>query len=132
MHEIITTFAILIIPIGVALHLAHNMQHLFNEGPIVIPATMRLLQNLGIGTSLSLNWNPAPLFGMETVFMLQMVILLIGMVLAFLFLYRVLKKVGKPLCQTYKTAAAMSFYALVVVLSSIYMLGLPMNSRHMH
>ena len=131
-HEIITTFAFVFIPIGVALHLAHNMQHLFNEGPIVIPATMRLLQNLGIGTSLSLNWNPAPLFGMETVFMLQMVTLLTGMVLSFLFLYRVLRKVGKPLCQTYKTAAAMSFYALVVVLSSIYMLGLPMNSRHMH
>jgi polyferredoxin len=131
-REIITTFAFVFIPIGVALHLAHNMQHLFNEGPIVLPATMRLLQDLGIGTSLSLNWNPAPLLGMETIFMLQMITLITGMVLSFLFLYRVLKKVGKPLCQTYKTAAAMSFYALVVVLSSIYMLGLPMDGRHVH
>jgi hypothetical protein len=55
-----------------------------------------------------------------------------GMVLSFLFLYRVLKKVEKPLCKNYKTAAAMSFYALVVVLSSIYMLGLPMDGRHVH
>jgi polyferredoxin len=131
-REIITSFAFVFIPLGISLHLAHNMLHLFNEGPIILPATLRLLQGFGIGTSWALNWNPAPLLGMGTIFMLQMGTLIVGMILSFMFLHRVLKKYRKPLAHTCGTAAAMTAYALVIVLSGIYMLGLPMNGRHIH
>ncbi|GBE00440.1 putative electron transport protein YccM [bacterium BMS3Abin07] len=131
-NDLATTFAFVFIPLGIALHLAHNMQHLFIEGPIAVPATIRLLQHLGIGTSLQINWNPSPLMGIESIFFLQMTILIAGLAFSIVFLYRTLRRFRRPLNHIYKTATVMIVYALVVSLTSIYMLGLPMNGRHIH
>jgi hypothetical protein len=130
--DLVTQFAFLFIPLGVGLHFAHNIQHLLLESPIAIPATVRFLHNLGIGTSLSVNWNPAPLIGLEPIFFIQMAILLGGFVFTLYVLFRLLKRFQKPLYHIYKMTFAMSFYAIVVVLSAIYMLGLPMSGRHVH
>jgi ferredoxin len=131
-RDIVTPFAFLFIPLGVGLHFAHNIQHLLLESPIALPATIRFLQNLGIGTSLSVNWNPAPLLGLQPIFIIQMAILLGGFGFTLYVLYRLLKHFQKPLYHIYKMTVAMSLYAIVVVISAIYMLGLPMSGRHVH
>jgi hypothetical protein len=125
-------FAFLFIPLGIGLHFAHNIQHLLIESPIAIPATIRFLQNIGIGTSLSLNWNPSPLLGLQPIFFIQMTILLGGFIFTLYVLYRLLRRFRKPLYHVYKMTFAMSLYAIVIVLSAIYMLGLPMSGRHVH
>jgi hypothetical protein len=130
--DLVTQFAFLFIPLGVGLHFAHNIQHLLLESPIAIPATVRFLHNLGIGTSLSVNWNPSPLLGLQPIFFIQMGILLGGFGFTLYVIYRLLKRFQKPLYHIYKMTFAMSFYAIVVVLSAIYMLGLPMSGRHVH
>lgn len=132
MQDLVTQFAFLFIPLGVGLHFAHNIQHLLIESPIAVPATVRFLQNLGIGTSLTVNWNPAPLLGLEPIFFIQMGILLIGFGFTLYVLYRLLKRYKKPLRHVYKMTLAMSLYAIVIVLSAVYMLGLPMSGRHVH
>jgi ferredoxin len=131
-HDLVKDFAFLFIPMGVGLHFAHNIQHLLLESPIALPATIRFLQNIGIGASLSPNWNPSPLLGLETIFFIQMGILTTGFVFTLYVLFRLLKRYQKPLYHMYKMTLAMSLYALVIVLSSIYMLGLPMSGRHVH
>ncbi len=130
--SLVTEFAFLFIPLGIALHFAHNIQHLLLEGPIAVPATIRFFQNIGIGTSLSINWNPPPLMGLEPIFFIQMSIIAIGFGFTMFVLYRLLRRFHRPFNHVYKMTLAMSFYALVVVLSSIYMLGLPMSGRHVH
>ena len=125
-------FAFLFIPLGVGLHFAHNIQHLLIESPIALPTTIRFLQNIGIGTSLSVNWNPSPLLGLQPIFFIQMTILIIGFAFTLYVLYRLLKRFHKPLYHAYKMTFAMSLYAIVVVLSAVYMLGLPMSGRHIH
>ncbi len=130
--DIVRNFAFLFIPLGIGLHFAHNIQHLLIESPIAIPATIRFFQNLGIGTSLSLNWNPSPLIGLQPIFYIQMIILIGGLFFTLYILYRMLRRYQKPLYHIYKMTLAMSFYAIVVVLSAIYMLGLPMSGRHVH
>lgn len=129
---LITEFAFLFIPLGIALHFAHNIQHLLLEGPVAVPATVSFLQTLGIKTPLSLNWNPPPLMGLEPVFFIQMTILVAGFGFTMFVLYRLLRRFHRPFKHIYKMTIAMSFYAIVVLLSSIYMLGLPMNGRHVH
>jgi hypothetical protein len=129
---LVTEFAFLFIPLGIALHFAHNVQHLLLESPIAVPATLRFLQNIGVGKSFSINWNPLPIIGLEPIFFLQMSILVAGFGFTLLVLYRLLKRFKKPLTHIYKMAVVMSLYALVVVLTSIYMLGLPMGGRHIH
>jgi ferredoxin len=132
MQDLVTQFAFISIPLGVGLHFAHNIQHLLIESPIAVPATVRFLQNLGIGTSLSVNWNPAPLLGLEPIFFIQMGILLAGFGFTLYVLYCLLKRYKKPLRHVYKMTLAMSLYAIVIVLSAAYMLGLPMSGRHVH
>jgi ferredoxin len=131
-RSLVTEFAFLFIPLGVGLHFAHNIQHLLIESPIAIPATVRLLQNIGVGMSLPVNWNPSPLLELKTIFLIQMSILALGFTLSLYALYRFLRRYQKPIRHVYKMTLAMSLYALIIVLSGIYMLGLPMAGRHIH
>jgi polyferredoxin len=131
-QDLVKQFAFLFIPLGVGLHFAHNIQHLLMESPKAVPATIRFLQNIGIGTSLSVNWNPSPLLELQPIFFIQMSILIGGFGFTLYILYRLLKHFQKPLYHAYKMTIAMSLYALVIVLSAVYMLGLPMSGRHVH
>jgi ferredoxin len=131
-RDLITQFAFLFIPLGVGLHFAHNVQHLLLESPIAVPATIRFLQSIGIGDSLAVNWNPSPLLGVQPIFFIQVSILLIGFLFTIYVIYRLLIRFKRPLYHLYKMTFAMSLYAIVVVLASIYMLGLPMSGRHIH
>jgi hypothetical protein len=130
--DIVIKFAFIFIPLGVGLHFAHNIQHLLLESPIVIPATVRFLQDLGVGESLAVNWNPSPWIGLKPVFFIQMSILITSLLFTLYLLYRLLGRLKKPLSHIYKMSLAMSIYALIIVISAIYMLGLPMSGRHVH
>jgi len=129
---LMTNFALVFIPLGISLHLAHNLQHLLLEGPEALPVTLRALEAMGLNTASLINWNPLPFLGLKPLFVIQMGILGGGLALTLLILYRLLKRLDLPLGHLYKMTAAMSFYAIFVVLSSIYMLGLPMSARHVH
>jgi polyferredoxin len=129
---LVTDLAFLFIPLGIALHFAHNIQHLLLESPVAVPATLRFFQNLGIATALSPNWNPLPVMGLGPIFFIQIGIIAAGFIFTFFIMYRLLRRFQKPINHIYKMAIVMSLYALVIVLSSIYMLGLPMGGRHVH
>jgi ferredoxin len=131
-NGLVRDFALVFIPVGIAIHLAHNVQHMFLEGTVVVPATLRFLQNMGIGTSLFINYNSSPLVGAETLFFVQMAILIAGLFLTLFILYKLLRSLDLPFGHIYKMTAAMSLYAMVVILTSIYMIGLPMSGRHIH
>jgi hypothetical protein len=130
--DLVVDFAFVYIPLGVSLHLAHNLQHLFMEGPVAVPATIRLLQEAGIGTSWFVNWNPQSLFGAKALFVLQMATIGAGLGVTLYSLQQVLRRLGAPLQNLYKMASVTALYALVVILSNIYLLGLPMSGRHLH
>lgn len=129
---LVSRLAFLFVPLGIAIHLAHNIQHLLLEGSIAVPATLRMIQSLGILSSLSPDWNPLPVLGTEPIFYIQMGTIIAGFIFTFFILYRLLIGFHRPVKQIYKVAFVMSLYALVVVLSGIYMLGLPMSGRHIH
>jgi hypothetical protein len=131
-RDLVVDFAFVYIPLGVSLHLAHNLQHLFMEGPVAVPATIRLLQEAGIGDSWFVNWNPQALFGARALFALQMVTIGAGLGVTLYSLRQVLRRLGAPLGSLYKMASVTALYALVVILSNIYLLGLPMSGRHVH
>ncbi|MGD8352463.1 MAG: 4Fe-4S binding protein, partial [Nitrospirota bacterium] len=131
-RDLVVDFAFIYIPLGVSLHLAHNLQHLFMEGPVAVPATIRLLQEAGVGASWFVNWNPQALFGAKALFALQMAIVGAGLGVTLYSLHQVLRRLGAPLGSLYKMASVAALYALVVILSNIYLLGLPMSGRHVH
>jgi hypothetical protein len=61
-----------------------------------------------------------------------MAVIVAAFAFTFYVLYRVLGRLRLPWRQLYKMTVVMSLYALVVVLTSVYVLGLPMSGRHMH
>jgi hypothetical protein len=61
-----------------------------------------------------------------------MTIIIAGLCLTLFILYRLLRRFNKPLNHVFKMSLVMSLYALGIVLSGIYMLGLPMSGRHVH
>jgi hypothetical protein len=132
LQGLVTQFAFIFIPLGVGLHLAHNLQHLLLEGPVAMPATVRFLQSLGMGSSLFVNWNLPPILELGSLFFTQMAVIVAAFGFTFYVLYRVLGRLHLPWRQLYRMTVVMSLYALVVVLTSIYMLGLPMSGRHIH
>ncbi len=129
--NVLSDFAIVFIPIGISLHLAHNIQHLLMEGAIAIPATLRVLDGMGINQSF-INWNPIPPLGFETLFIIQMGIIISGFIFTKWLLYKKLRQHKEPLADLYKYSTAMSLYAITVIVSIIYVLGLPMSGRHVH
>ncbi len=129
---LVAEFAFVFIPLGISLHLAHNVQHLLIEGPVAVPATLRALEGAGIGTASLINWNPLPVLGLKPLFFIQAGIIGGGMVLTLSILYRFLRRLDAPPGHLCRMTAAMSVYAIVVVLASIYVLGLPMSGRHIH
>ena len=130
--DIIKRFAFVFIPLGVSLHFAHNIQHLLVEGPIAVPVTLRLLNSVGSWSPFFINWNPLPLLGFKSIFFVQMGIIVAGFLFTLIILYRRLRRYKGSYSALFKLTTAMTLYAVVVVLSSIYMLGLPMNGRHIH
>lgn len=131
-NDIVTEFALIFIPVGISIHLAHNIQHLLIEGPMAVPATLRFIENLLGGSSFFVNWNPAPIVGLKPLFFIQMTVIIAGFFFTLFILYRFLRRFAAPIRHIYKMMTAMSLYALVIILSGIYMLGLPMSSRHIH
>jgi polyferredoxin len=130
--DIMKRFAFAFIPLGVSIHLAHNVQHLMIEAPVALPATMRLINTWIPSLLLPVNWNPMPMLGLSSIFFIQMGIIVMGLFFTLWVLYTMLKKLDITMKAVYSTAFAMALYAFTVIISASYLLGLPMNGRHIH
>ncbi len=129
---LLKNFAFTFIPLGIGLHLAHNLRHLFVEGPVAVPATVRLLQKAGVFDTGFMNWNPLPLLGGSLMFFLQIVTVITGFVFTLYLLCRVMKRLHISTQGLLKTVFVMTLYAVMTVSITFYMIGLPMNGRHVH
>jgi polyferredoxin len=132
LREIFTVFGYMFVPIGLSMHLAHNLHHLFDEGPGIVPVIQRTLNRF---TPLSAGvpaWNLPPLLPHEVVYWMQM--------LLFTGFYGVSLYAGTQLARrhfsnaetTFRAAAPMVLASLVLVLLNVYVLSQPMSARHTH
>ena len=128
--KIFICFSYMFIPIGISMHLAHNISHLLTEGQKVIPATQRALNkylNMGLGEP---NWSLAPFMGNEAVFWFQMFILIL---LNYFSLYAGYRIAVKHFPNTViKAFIPMMLIAFGFMLMNAYILGQPMALRHTH
>ncbi|MFI5294306.1 MAG: 4Fe-4S binding protein [Thermodesulfovibrionales bacterium] len=117
-------FAYMFIPVGLSMHLAHNMNHLFKEGPEIVPAVERLM-NFG-----SPDWSVMPLMGQESIFWLQMGIFLVMNIFSLYAGYRIaVKYYGDKALRAFIPMACLAVLFMVI---NAYILGQPMSMRHHH
>jgi hypothetical protein len=121
-------FAYMFIPVGLSMHLAHNINHLINEGPAIVPAVERFTNTLaGAGSP---DWSVTPLMGNETIFWLQMAIFLVMNIFSLYAGYRIaVKHYGDKALRAFIPMALLAVSLLVL---NAYILGQPMSMRHHH
>ncbi|MCL5237602.1 MAG: 4Fe-4S binding protein [Nitrospirae bacterium] len=123
-------FAYMFIPVGLSMHLAHNISHLFKEGPGIIPAAQRVLNDyagLKLGEP---EWNAAPLMGPESIFWLQMLILIALNLFSLYAGYRIAARYyGDKALRAFIPMAALAVFFMII---NTFILGQPMALRHTH
>jgi polyferredoxin len=123
-------FGYMFIPIGLAAHLSHNLLHLMEEAPMVIPVlqkTVNAYTPFFLGRP---NWRIQPLMGLDAVYWLQMA--------TFLFLFAYTLMAGYRIaCQVYtngqvalRAVSPMVLLALGFALLNVFLLSQGMAPRH--
>ncbi|MEW6115450.1 MAG: 4Fe-4S binding protein [Nitrospirota bacterium] len=123
-------FAYMFIPVGLAMHLAHNISHLFKEGPGIIPAIQRVLITYTGLEMAEPDWNVVPLMGNESIFWLQMAILMILNIFSLYAGYRIaVRHYGDKALRAFIPMAVLAVFFMMV---NAFILGQPMTLRHTH
>ena len=132
LREIVTVFGYMFIPIGLSMHLAHNLHHLLDEGPGIVPVIQRTVNRFTPVWAGVPAWDLPPLASHEVVYWMQM--------LLFMGFYGVSLYAGARLARqyfsnaetTFRATAPMVLVSLVLMLLNVYVLSQPMSARHSH
>jgi uncharacterized membrane protein (DUF373 family) len=132
LREIVTVFGYVFIPIGLSMHLAHNLHHLLDEGPGIVPVIQRTINRFTPVWAGVPAWDLPPLVSHEVVYWMQM--------LLFMGFYGVSLYAGARLARryfsnaetTFRATAPMVLVSLVLMLLNVYVLSQPMSARHSH
>jgi hypothetical protein len=130
LKETAVRFAYMFIPVGLSMHLAHNVSHLFREGPGIIPAVKRAMnEHLNAGFAAP-EWDVTPLMGQESIFWVQMFIFAILNVISLYAGYRVAFRFYGD--RALNAFIPMALLALFFMALNTFILGQPMSLRHSH
>jgi polyferredoxin len=130
LKETVKQFAYMFIPVGLSMHLAHNISHLVKEGPAIVPAVQRAAaEHLGLALG-EPDWAITPLMGDEAIFWLQMLIFIIMNIFSLYAGYRIsVRSYGEKAMKAFIPMAALAVFFMVI---NVYILGQPMALRHSH
>ena len=132
LREVVTVFGYMFIPVGLSMHLAHNLHHLLDEGPGIAPVIQRTINRFTPFSAGVPAWTLPPLLPHEVVYWMQM--------LLFMGFYGVTLYAGARLARrhfsdaetTFRAAAPMVVVSLLLMLANVYVLSQPMSARHSH
>jgi hypothetical protein len=114
------------IPVGLAMHLAHNASHLLFEGAGVIPAFQRLFSD-GLTAA---SWQMKPLVDPTIVYGMQMALILTGLLVSIVTGIRLAGGFLQSETNRGKTLVPFIALSLLFTLINLYMLNQPMGMRH--
>ena len=123
-------FAYVFVPIGLAMHLAHNFSHLLLEGNSIIPALQRALNQfspLPLGEPV---WKSSPLASPEIVSFLQMFFVLMGLIVSMIVGYRLASNYSETAQISGKVLLPFIIIAFSLTVLNLYLLNQPMGARY--
>ncbi len=123
-------FAYAFIPIGLAMHLAHNFSHLLLEGNSIIPALQRSVNPLSPFSLGEPVWKSTPLASPEIVSFLQMVFVLVGLVVSMIVGYRLASNYSETAQISGKVLLPFIIIAFSLTVLNLYLLNQPMGARY--
>ncbi len=129
-HQIFSRFAYAFIPVGLSMHLAHNIQHLLTEGAVIIPATQKFLNNytfFNLGIS---NWQAYSFPHSPYITWLQITLVLIFLPFSLRILDRVWHQYFSPSARFQWAMAPLLLLVLVLVWLNLFLIQQDMSARH--
>ena len=125
-------YAYIFLPLGLALHAAHNFKHLFGEGGAMVAGVRRALASYTGWAALAPPEGAGLVsaFGPTTMFVIQSVALLGGLYLAFWIGVTVLRRVAGQPGKALATAMPVLLFAVAYTVMNIFILAAPMAHRH--
>jgi hypothetical protein len=123
-------FGYVLVPVGLAMHLAHNLAHLLLEGGGIVPAVQRavaLYTPFSLGTA---DWRAAPLAPEPVVALLQVAIVVAFFGLSLAAGHRLALRTYPDARAASRAFLPMAGIALVFTLVGLVVLSLPMGMRH--
>jgi ferredoxin len=128
--DVMKRYGMVFVPVALAMHLAHNLNHLFTESWSVVPAFKRLLSKMGI-EKLNIVWSQKVWFNWYVLYTLQSLIILAGIYYAFKIAYISSKDIQNKK-QALLSMLPFVVLALIISLVNVYVLGMPMMARQTH
>jgi polyferredoxin len=128
------TFGYMFIPIGLSMHLAHNLGHLLNESAVILPSLQRVINTYTIFSAGQPDWRMAsvPLIDSISLYWMQMGLFLIFYVFSLYAGYRLAVNNYQDSHISFKALVPMIFISFVLIIVNVYLLNLPMAPRHIH
>jgi hypothetical protein len=123
-------FAYMFLPVGLAMHLAHNVSHLIAEGPGVIPALQRTLTRYTPFNAAAPDWRMVPLVASDTIHWLQILLVLGGFIFSLMIAFRLAAVFFDRKDRAGQAIVPLVVLSLLFTLINIYLLNQPMGARH--
>ena len=123
-------FGYMFVPVGLAVHLAHNLAHLLSEGGGIVPVIQRAV---ALYTPFSLgepDWKGAPLAPEAVVSLLQILIIVGFFVLSLIAGQRLAAGAYQDPRSAARAFAPMAALACAFTVAALVLLSLPMGMRH--
>ncbi|MFA4935040.1 MAG: 4Fe-4S binding protein [Candidatus Methanoperedens sp.] len=124
--DIFTAFAYSLIPLGLMMHLSHNLRHLLEEGAGIIPV---LSDPFGFGWDLfgTSGYMPAPFLNSDSILLIQWLLVLFGMG----FSVSVGKNISRRMFRGNDSAyIPVLIFVMVFFVFNLWMLGQPIMHKH--
>ncbi len=128
--RIFVVLGYMFVPVGLAMHLAHNLSHLFIEGPGVIPALRRTLNRYTPFNFGDPNWQITPWVSSEVIYWLQTGLILGGLIFSLMAGYRLAAALFDRHEVAGKAVVPFIVLSLLFTLLNLYLLNQPMGMRH--
>ncbi len=128
------TFGYMFIPVGLSMHLAHNMGHLLNESRKIVPALTRVINTYTPFYLGEPDWRVGaePLIEPTVLYWIQMGIFLIFFGFSLYAGYRLSVMRYRDSRTAFHALIPMIIFSFLLMMVNVYLLNLPMAPRHLH
>jgi ferredoxin len=126
------TFGYMFIPVGLALHLAHNLLHLLKEGPGIVPVLQRTIERFTpffVGVP---NWHETPLVSNQVIYYLQMAVLFGAFLFSLVIGWKLSTATYNDKRLALKAVIPMVLISAGFTFLNVFILSQPMSMRHTH
>ena len=130
LKKLFISIGYMFVPMGLTVHLAHNIRHLLAEGQTIVAPVVRLLNKITPFNFGKPNWDAEQLVGNNIIFILQIIVIFLGMMFTLKVSYFSLISSYEDRKKSWRMLLPFALITFLVLILNIWVLSSPMAHRH--